>query len=40
METARTELTAAEKIAQLREGYAAFNRGDVNAAWPRSTSMP
>ncbi len=31
METARTKLTAADKIARLREGYAAFNRGDVNA---------
>jgi ketosteroid isomerase-like protein len=31
METARTKLTAAEKIAQLREAYAAFNHGDVNA---------
>jgi ketosteroid isomerase-like protein len=30
METARTKLTAAEKIARLREGYAAFNRGDIN----------
>ncbi len=30
METARTRLTAAEKTARLREGYAAFNRGDVN----------
>jgi ketosteroid isomerase-like protein len=31
METARTKLTVAEKIARLREGYAAFNRGDINA---------
>jgi ketosteroid isomerase-like protein len=31
METARTKLTVAEKIARLREGYVAFNRGDINA---------
>lgn len=31
METTRTKLTPEQKIARLREGYAAFNRGDVNA---------
>jgi len=38
METARTKLTTAEKIAQLREGYAAFNRGDVNAVLDLQTN--
>jgi len=31
MEATRTKLTPEQKIARLREGYAAYNRGDVNA---------
>src|SRR3989442_67311 len=31
METARTKLTPEQKVAILRQGYDAFNRGDINA---------